>query len=113
MDRTYGFAVYCIVVGLSFVLFRHWWVRDRTDFLRRGVRFAIGERMRQKADARARWYETHPAEAERLFVYIGLAFIVVETVALLVRWNPLGMKSPFTAHAPHPPREPTEIIRGK
>jgi hypothetical protein len=113
MDRAYGFAAYCIVVGLSFVLFRRWWVRDRTDFLRRAVRVAIGERMRHRAEARARWYETHPAEAERRTVYIGLAFIIVGAVVLLVRWNPLGMKSPFTAHAPNPPREPTANIRGK
>jgi hypothetical protein len=113
MDRAYGFAAYCIVVGRSFLLFRRWWLRDRTDFLRRAVGVAIGERMRQKADARARWYETHPAEAERRTVHIGLAFIVVGAVVLLVRWNPLGMKLPFTAHAPNPPLEPTEIIRGK
>jgi hypothetical protein len=113
MDRAYFFAAYCIVVGLSFILFRRWWVRDRTDFLRSGVRFQIGERARQRAEARARWYETHPAQAERRTVYIGLAFIVVGAVVLLVRWNPLGIKSPFTTHAPNPPLEPTDIIRGK
>jgi hypothetical protein len=90
MDRVYGLAAYCIVVGLSFVLFRRWWVRDRTDFFRRSVRVAIGERMRQRAEAKARWYETHPAEAERRAVYIGLAFIIVGAVVLLCRWNPLG-----------------------
>lgn len=88
-------------------------MRERTDFLRRAVRVAIGERMRQKAEARARWYETHPAEAERRAIYIGLAFILGGAVVLLIRWNPLGMKSPFTAHAPNPPLEQTANIRGE
>jgi hypothetical protein len=85
MDRTYGFAALCIVVGLSFVLFRRWWVRDRTDFLRRAVRVAIGERMRQRAEARARWYESHPEEAERRAVYIGIGYILVGVVVVLFR----------------------------
>ena len=85
MDRTYGFAVFCILVGLSFVLFCRWWVRERTDFLRRAVSVSIGERMRQRAEARARWYETNPAEAERRAVYIGIAYILVGVVVLLFR----------------------------
>jgi len=44
----------------------------------------------------------HPAEAERRAIYIGLAFILVGVVVLLVRWNPLGIKSPFTTHASNP-----------
>ena len=83
MDRTYGFAALCIVVGLSFVLFRGWWVRERTDVLRSAVRVAMGERMRQKAEARARWYETHPADAERRAIYIGIAYILLGVVVLL------------------------------
>jgi len=85
MDRTSGFAAFCIVVGLSFVLFRRCWVRERTDVLRRAVRVAIGERMRQRAEARARWYELHPEKAERRAVYIGIAYILVGVVVLLFR----------------------------
>ena len=113
MDRAYFVAAYWIVVGLGFILFRRAFVRERLNRHRAYARGAIGERTRQRAEARARWYEMHPAEAERRAVYIGLVFIIVGAVVLLVRWNPLGRKSPFTAHAPNPPLEPTEIIRGK
>ena len=101
MDRAYGFAAYCIVVGLTFVLFRRWWMRDRTDFLRRAVRIAIGERMRQRAEDNARWYETHPVEAERRCAYLGFAFILVGTIVFVLRWNPVGITLPFSA-APNP-----------
>lgn len=97
MDREYGFAAYCLVVGLSFVLFRRWWVRDRTDFLRRAVGVAIGERMGQRAEDNARWYETHRVEAERRCAYLGFAFILVGIVVFLLRWNPVGITLPFSA----------------
>jgi hypothetical protein len=97
MDREYGFAAYYLLVGLSFVLFRRWWVRDRTDFLRRAVRVATGERMRQRAENNARWYETHRVEAERRCAYLGFAFILVGTVVFLLRWSPVGITLPFSA----------------
>jgi hypothetical protein len=102
MDRAYFVAAYWIVVGLGFILFRRAFVRERLNRHRAYARGAIGERTRQRAEARAGWYEMHPAEAERRAIYIGLAFILVGVVVLLVRWNPLGIKSPFTTHASNP-----------
>jgi hypothetical protein len=90
MDRAYFVGAYWIVLGLGFILFRRSFVRERLNIHRGYARVAIGERARQRAEARARWYEMHPAEAERRAVYIGLAFIVVGAVFLLVRWNPVA-----------------------
>jgi hypothetical protein len=90
MDTACFVATYNIVIGLGFILFRRGFVRERIDRRRAYARVAIGERTRRRAEARARWYETHPEEAERRAVYIGLAFILVGAFVLLVRWNPLG-----------------------
>jgi hypothetical protein len=86
MDPTYFIAAYWVAMGIGLILFRRGFVRERIDRRRAYARVAIRERIRQKAEARARWYESHLAEAERRTVYIGLVFIVVGAVVLLARW---------------------------
>jgi hypothetical protein len=78
-----------VVLGLTFVLLRGWWVRDRLDYFSRIARTGIGERIRQTAEDKARWYESHRERTERRFTCVGLGLVLFGMVVCLVRCSGL------------------------
>jgi hypothetical protein len=78
-----------VALGLTFVLLRGWWARDRFDFFSRIARIGIGERTRQRAEDKARWYETHRVQGERRFAHLGLGLLLLGMIVFLVRCSRL------------------------
>ena len=71
-----NFAVFSVVAGLIFVLFRNWLVRDRIDFLRRCCQNRHWRAGTPKGRGHSAMVRDAPREAERRFVYIGLASVL-------------------------------------
>ncbi len=86
MDRESGLGAYLVVFGVTLVVFRGWWVRERIDYSKRIARSAMRERTRQRAEETARWYEINRGEGERRFAYFGVIAVVVGVAIVALKW---------------------------
>jgi hypothetical protein len=69
-----------VAFGLSLILFRSWWVRERIDYYRGLAERWEGTRIARKAADKLSWYETHRAEAERRNIYLGVGASLVGVI---------------------------------
>lgn len=76
MSGEHFVAAFWVAFGLSLIVFRNWWVRERLDYYRGLAERWEGTRTARKAEDKIRWYERHRDEAERRTIYFGFAVLI-------------------------------------
>ena len=84
MSRGNFVAAFWVAFGLTLIVFRKWWVRERIGFYRGLTERWQGTRTAGKAEDKVRWYETHRAEAERRTIYAGVGASLVGVILFLL-----------------------------
>ena len=90
MDGVAWGAVAALAFGISLIVFRGWWVRERIGYYKGLTESWSGTRTDEKAERKLKWYETHQIKAERQAIYVGCGFLLLGIMTLLVRWGMSG-----------------------